>query len=380
MRLFFILFILTISISSLTDEATQTILSLQINEQDGILPLVFILYMIGGIVATPLSRYLLHPKTPIKNLIYIFSTQGSIIYITYFLSSTYFIFIISFFLGTTGNLLWIEILSIIPLFQNKNSANKVAHTCRNIGFITGPLLGSFLFTLYNQYSFFILSIITFIPIMFLFGKNNFLFYTTKKNVSKNSNDIKYDKYNLFKNTKVKKVLIPTALTILSTSNFNILIIPYITKINNFPNYYYGTLLSIISFGLIISPILLSDLFKKIGTAAGASAGTLLIGLGVFSIGYTNNFLIMLIFSLILGLGNGIQNTLLSLFLYETFPNNSEKSVIPSYVAYIQITVLFGFILSFLIKDDYIKDYFLYSGFFVITTSLVSIFINKRRGI
>lgn len=89
---------------------------------------------------------------------------------------------------------------------------------------------------------------------------------------------------------------------------------------------------------------------------------------------------MLIFSLILGLGNGIQNTLLSLFLYETFPNNSEKSVIPSYVAYIQITVLFGFILSFLIKDDYIKDYFLYSGFFVITTSLVSIFINKRRGI
>ena len=99
MRLFFILFILTISISSLTDEATQTILSLQINEQDGILPLVFILYMIGGIVATPLSRYLLHPKTPIKNLIYIFSTQGSIIYITYFLSSTYFIFIISFFLS-----------------------------------------------------------------------------------------------------------------------------------------------------------------------------------------------------------------------------------------------------------------------------------------
>src|SRR5699024_5547340 len=230
MRLFFILFILTIYISSLTDEATQTILSLQINEQDGILPLVFILYMIGGIVATPLSRYLLHHKTPIKNLIYIFSTQGSIIYITYFLSSTYFIFIISFFLGTTGNLLWIKILSIIPLFQNKNSANKVAHTCRNIGFITGPLLGSFLFTLYNQYSFFILSIITFIPIMFLFGKNNFLFYTTKKNVSKNSNDIKYDKYNLFKNTKVKKVLIPTALTILSTSNFNILIIPYITKI------------------------------------------------------------------------------------------------------------------------------------------------------
>ena len=274
-------------------------------------------------------------------------------------------------------------LSVLPNYFSNNLtlANKLTQTIKNAGFVFAPSLTGLAFGFIEKDLVFILSAISFFCFILLMLNGH---HSNKQQpIDETSNNNYIISYRQFiKNHTIQKVLLFFTITISLTSALNIIIIPYINHQLNLSPFIYGTTLSMMSLGLLISPMLFSDFFKKIGQVSGAYLAAGLMGVGMMGFGLasmlSNYWVIFVLFfsGLLVGVGNGVQNTLMSEFMLN-FCGNYTKQLMPHYVLSLQCCVLLGFAITFLIKSEWIILSLLLFGFIVVVCGVLGAWINSH---
>lgn len=216
--------------------------------------------------------------------------------------------------------------------------------------------------------------------MLLLAKNNSQNQQQVDELLDNNFTVSY--WQFIKSPIIQRVLLFFTMTIALTSALNIIVIPYINNQLNLSSFVYGTTLSMMSLGLLISPILFSDFFKKIGQVSGAYLAAGLMGIGMIGFGLASVLsdcatIFVLFFSgLLIGVGNGVQNTLMSEFMLN-FCGKYAKQLMPHYVLSLQSCVLFGFSITFFIKSEWILLSLFLFGFSVLVSGILGAWINRH---
>lgn len=378
-----IIAVVVLALGSFADEAMLVSFALTLASGDSKnLTLLYTLSMIGGVTASRSGAFIL-PKISEKIILpTVFFLQGLIILAFYFFAnSALLILVLSFLLGYLGSLLWTVFLSVLPNYFSNNLtlANKLTQTIKNTGFVFAPSLTGLAFGFIEKDLVFILSAISFFCFILLMLNGH---HSNKQQpIDETSNNNYIISYRQFiKNHIIQKVLLFFTITISLTSALNIIIIPYINHQLNLSPFIYGTTLSMMSLGLLISPMLFSDFFKKIGQVSGAYLAAGLMGVGMMGFGLasmlSNYWVIFVLFfsGLLVGVGNGVQNTLMSEFMLN-FCGNYTKQLMPHYVLSLQCCVLLGFSITFLIKSEWIILSLLSFGFIVVVCGVLGAWIN-----
>lgn len=386
--IFHILLLLSITLGSFSDEATQVALTLKLNgmSHSNEIAMLFIALLLGGIVSSNFAN-LFFRHINIKNIIiYIFYIQAFIIFMSSFSSNILSMVIISFSLGFLGSMLWAVILTVLPgyfkEFKELERANKIIQTIRNLGYVIGPATAGIIFSKFENKTFHIIGVFTLFSALIL----SYLLVSGKVFSENISNEHKTKNHKngfrntlaLFKISNIRNALFPLFFTIIFTSVLNVLLVIYVNNIIHLGNEKYGYIVSSMSVGLIISPILLSDYFLKLGRASGSSLAASIIGLGLILISLASNFWYLLAIGLLIGLANGIQNTLMSSFMMATIPASKREEYMPAYILFIQFSVLLGFTISYYIKFSYITEFLLFSGIITVFFGCVGFLINKKN--
>lgn len=383
-----LLAVIALALGSFSDEATLVSFALTLADGKPIyLTLLYTLSMIGGVVASKNGSWIL-PKFSEKILLpTIFALQAVTIFAFYFLSGVWAILVLSFLLGFLGSLLWTVFLAILPLYfaEKISLVNKLAHTIRNAGFVFAPALTGWVFGTIGKNLVLILAGISFICMLIL------LFISmTKRNPNtslfepnEETEIYQHISYRSFiTHPTIKKILSFFSVTIALTSALNILLIPYINHSLKLSPFIYGTTLSMMSVGLLISPIMFSSLFGKIGKVSGAYLGAVLMGIGMLGFGLVGmvqpNLVALLLWlsGLLIGIGNGIQNTLMSAFMLE-FCGDYSKQIMPHYILTLQTCVLIGFGLTLIISETLILPILWLFGIIVLLCGLMGALINRH---
>lgn len=377
--------IIVLALGSFADEAMLVSFALTLADKDPKnLTLLYTLSMIGGVIASRSGAVLL-PKISEKIILpIIFFLQGLVILAFYFFAdSALIVLVLSFLLGYLGSLLWTIFLSVLPNYFSNNLAfaNKLAQTIKNAGFVFAPSLTGFAFGMIGKNLVFILSIISFFCFFsLLLAKNNSQNQQQVDELLDNNFTVSY--WQFIKSPIIQRVLLFFIMTIALTSALNIIVIPYINNQLNLSPFIYGTTLSMMSLGLLISPILFSDFFKKIGQVSGAYLAAGLMGIGMIGFGLagivTDDLMIVALFfsGLLIGVGNGVQNTLMSEFMLN-FCGKYTKQLMPHYVLSLQSCVLFGFSITFFIKSEWILLSLFLFGFLVVVSGIFGACINRH---
>lgn len=379
-----IIAIIVLALGSFADEAMLVSFALTLADGDTKnLTLLYALSMIGGVAASRSGAFIL-PKISERIILpTIFLLQGLVILAFYFFADmALVILVLSFLLGYLGSLLWTVFLSVLPNYfsHNLSLANKLAQTIKNAGFVFAPSLTGFAFGIMGKDLVLVLASVSFLCFgLLLFSKN----VSNKPQTDQLSETDFLVSYGQFlKNPIIQKVLLFFTMTITLTSALNILIIPYINHQLHLSPFIYGTTLSMMSLGLLISPMLFSDLFKKIGQVSGAYLAAGLMGVGMMGFGFASflvnyTMIIVLSFSgLLIGVGNGIQNTLMSEFMLN-FCGKYTKQLMPYYVLSLQSCVLFGFFITFFIKSEWVLPSLFLFGFVVLLCGVLGAWINRH---
>lgn len=378
--------ILVLALGSFADEAMLVTFALSLaNGDPKHLTLLYALSMIGGMVASR-SGALILPKINERIVLpMIFILQAFCILVFYFVDAIAFaILILSFGLGYLGSLLWTVFLAVLPHYfaDNISLANKITQTIKNAGFVFAPSLTGLSFGILGKNLMVVLvGISIFCALLLLWAKN------THSNTQNNT--VEPSKYHtityrdFIKHPTMRRVLFLFTITIALTSALNILIIPYINHQLNLSPFIYGTTLSMMSLGLLISPMALSDFFKKVGQVAGAYWGASCMGIGMLGFAVANWMtgiyivLVLFISGFLIGVGNGIQNTLMSEFMLQ-FCGQHSKQLMPHYVLSLQACVLVGFGLTFFVPAVYILPSLFVFGVIVFLCGVLGACYHHRR--
>lgn len=378
--------VIVLALGSFADEAMLVSFALILSAGNlENLTLLYALSMIGGLCASRAGAYIL-PKFSEKTLLpVIFALQGLVIFAFYFIHGALGILILSFLLGFLGALLWVVFLSVLPHYfeQNLETANKLTQTIKNAGFVFAPALTGLVFGIIGKNLVFILAAISLICMLMLLSIRSF--NTNHQIVNENSHDqapIAYVKF--IKHRVIKQILSLFAITIALTSALNILIIPYVNHQLKLSPFIYGLTLSMMSIGLLISPMLFSGLFARFGKVSGAYLAASVMGLGMLGFAVVSMFdgnasvVVLLASGLLIGGGNGVQNTLMSEFMLH-FCGEHSKQLMPHYVLCLQICVLVGFLMTFGIQEADVLQVLWLFGAIVMLCGLVGAWINKHLG-
>lgn len=375
--------IIVLALGSFADEAMLVSFALTLADGDPKnLTLLYALSMIGGVIASRSGAVIL-PKISEKTILpIIFFLQGLVILAFYFFADlALMVLVLSFSLGYLGSLLWTIFLSVLPNYfaNNLPLANKIVQTIKNAGFIFAPSLTGFAFGIVGKNLVFILSVISF-SCFFLLLLNNKNSQSQQHADELLDNDAVVSYWQFIKTPTMKRVLVFFTITIALTSALNIIMIPYINNQLALSPFIYGTTLSMMSLGLLISPILFSDFFKKIGQVSGAYLAAGLMGIGMMGFGLVsmlaNYSMIFMLFlsGLFVGVGNGVQNTLMSEFMLD-FCGKHTKQLMPHYVLSLQCCVLLGFGITFMIQSEWIVISLFLFGFVVILCGVLGAWMN-----
>lgn len=376
--------VIVLALGSFADEAMLVSFALILSAGNlENLTLLYALSMIGGLCASRMGAYVL-PKFSEKTLLpIIFALQGLVIFAFYFIDGALGILTLSFLLGFLGALLWVVFLSVLPHYfaQNLATANKLTQTIKNVGFVFAPALTGLVFGIIGKNLIFILSAISLICALLLLSIRSS--NTNHQTVNENSHDQAPIAYVAFiKHWAIKRILSLFAITIALTSALNILIIPYVNHQLKLSPFIYGLTLSMMSAGLLISPVLLSGLFARLGRVSGAYLAASVMGLGMLGFAVASVFdgnavvAVLLISGLLIGVGNGVQNTLMSEFMLN-FCGEYSKQLMPHYVLCLQVCVLVGFLMTFGIQGAGVLQALWLFGAIVLLCGLVGVWINRH---
>ncbi|EYS94616.1 MFS transporter [Bartonella bacilliformis] len=375
---------LMLTFASLADETAQITFALTLAENTHFISMLLSTGLLCGILANFSAPLLLHQFGAYRLIINIFYIESLLIVIAAFVGSFWAYICLAAGLGSVLALLWSAVMVAIPDFaQNEHQLdwiNRVVQTMRNFGYIGGPILGSLFFTyLQHSYGLIYLAILVLCAgfiVLLCFNllkinnikqtKNEHLPHSTKKHL---------DFIGLFKKKTVFWVLLPLVITIAFSSAENVILIIYIRKILQFDATSYGWILSSTSIGLVVGPLLFTGFFKPLGEAPGACLAAAGIGTGIFCLSLTSNIWVIIISSLLIGISNGVQNTLMATFMMNNIKKDERKQQMPAYIFIVQSSVLAGFFSAGFIALDYIQISLTIIGIMTILAGCTGIIAN-----
>lgn len=347
--------------------------------------------LIGGLVAGPASIYLLNKFTPRRILLFVFILAGIAVFASASFTQDYWMYMASFVLGSLGSMFWSVLSVIIPGSFDEASltdVNKVVHSIRNSGYILGPVLAGLLNANCSVYtSLIIIGMIFLCAAPFahtVFRKKSSGAPATVDSVAnseKPANTVVFpDVRSFFRLKQMRITLWPLIITICTTSTFNVAFIHMLLVDLQYSEAAYGYLISALSFGLVIGPIALASMVQKCGIGFGACVCAAIIGLCLVLVGVHQAPVWLFAVLLVLGLANGIQNTLMSTFVMKAVPEHKRNEWMPTYMFIVQSSVLAGFIIGGLVPAQHAKLLLVVAGGIASIAGLIGAMGNFKESV
>lgn len=388
--------LVTVFIASFGDEmAVFTFLFAKVNSFSMVsTSLLMSCELLGGLSASPISMMLLHKLkiTTILKLIFLIPILLLVISAKYQTSLIF--YISSFILGATIGIFWSVVSVLIPSNFTKErliDINKIVQSIRNLGYCIVPFLAGLVNSIIGIQNTLLIVIFIFILAipcsLFFLNRPIFSKYSANKNFIASEQHLEKMTFlpkiiSFFSLPKMKITLLPLIVTICTTSTFNVAFMYLLLVHRHYPNSLYGIIVSAISLGLVLGPILFSTFAKKAGVGFGACCAATIIGLCVCLSGVNQSVAWLYIILFVLGMANGIQNTLMATLVMQTVPKKERRKLMPTYMFIIQFSVLSGFILAGQIHAQYAQQLLIVSGLiacsFGIVGAIGNLIADKRH--
>lgn len=337
--------------------------------------------LIGGISAGVLSSRVVTKLGARRLIVSVLIAESCLIACASFASSFIWYLCIAAVLGCLGSMLWTAVMIAIPSLEIKDlkleNANRVVQTVRNLGYVVGPLLGSTLFAWSSgTKGLLVLALgMLVVAICLAFALPSLLSSTVAIGTSANTRKTP-DIAGLFRTPGVFRAILPLIFTVLVTSALNVLLIVRVRSELEFSATSYGTIVAALSVGLVAGPALFAGCFSRIGAAPGASAAAATIGLGIIFTGSMTELWQLIIAAILIGIANGVQNTLMSTFIMERVDAEHRAFRMPAYILIIQCSVFAGFIGAAFINVSAAGSALVAAGIVAIVVGIIGIVINR----
>lgn len=341
-----------------------------INEKSMVnVSLLMVAFLAGGILFTPFSIILLGKIALLKILQLIFFCSGLVVMATSASMNPYVAFVASLLLGLLSSCFWSALALIIStIFEQDrfDQVNKLTHSIRNIGYIAGPSLAGCINGYVNiKLALFMIGCCFWmgIPCSYILlpmYEGKIQTDVTKSQKSFLSTVWLYG-HILFRLPNMKKTLLPLIVTICFASTSNIAFLHLMVNVLHYSKATYGLMASLTSIGLVGGPFFFSSLFSKRGESFGVCMAALLMGLCIAATSFFESLVGLSLISLMLGIANGLQNTLMWTFLMKTMAKDQKSKIIPVYILILQVAVLIGFSISSIVSVTETKLFLLMSG-------------------
>lgn len=413
-----LLLALCVTIGSFIDEASLVAAALAVNHSnDSHLALLYMASMLGAMAGSRLCAYLLAHLSEAVIVKWLFFVQALMVLLIYIASGVG-VALMGFGLGLIGSILWTAIMSVVPLYCPKaylDTANKALQTISNLGAVAGPALVGVIYDRLGKIALVYLAVASVMAgVGVLFYQYAKQFHTPAKHRADNQSNCQTSNQSskeyhsptnrhkpnykpidhptqsnthlstlnaitvLFSYRAIKHALMPLSVIIVFTSTLNVLLVPYINSVLTLGSTMYGITLTMMSLGLLLSPFLLSGFFAQFGRVRGAMLGASVMGVAMMLLGIptlgTYDSLRVLLAGLLIGMGNGIINTLMGAFMMHTLGDNSKR-LMPYYILCLQSSVLMGFGLAYFVDKALMAEFLLGAGALVVVIALLGAVYN-----
>ncbi|WP_156968355.1 MFS transporter [Cellulomonas bogoriensis] len=302
----------------------------------------------GGILAGPLAPRVLAAIGARQVIGAIFLAEALLIAAASVLNELWGYLAVSAALGCLGAMLWSAVLVALPAVMSSEAAldgaNRVVQTVRNLGYVVGPLLGAALFALSSGTR----GLLILAALMLLAAPGVLLAQRSLVGPDVGRETVPggrkgLDVVGLLRTPRVARALAPLIVTVLVTSALNVLLIVRVRSELELEATTYGAVVAGLSVGLVAGPLLLAKHAGRFGEPAGASLAAAVIGVAIAGLGVAQTAWQLVVAALVVGIANGVQNTLMAGFLMKQVRAEYRPHRMPSYVLILQSTVFAGFI-------------------------------------
>lgn len=364
---------------SFGDEAAQIVFALHLTEGSDSAPAqmsaLLSAGLIGGITAAAVAPRAVVALGARRLISFVFFAESGLIAAASFAGTLPWYLSISFALGCLGSMLWSAVMIALPTIARVGVTievgNRVLHTVRNLGYVVGPLLGSALF-LWSPgaqgLQILALAMAT-AAVGAACALPSFIGVSVGKNAHPDGRK-SADVLGLVRTQGVLRALLPLVVTVLLTSALNVLLIARVRSELGYSAGTYGIIVAALSIGLVAGPVLLAGSFARCGQAMGSSVAAAVIGLGIVAVGIANAPWQLGLATAVIGLANGVQNTLMSTFIMQRIDARYLPFRMPAYVFILQCSVFTGFIGAAFIQGSATGNALVVSG---IVTTIAGVF-------
>ena len=353
---------ISLSFGSFADEAAQVNFALRLADDTASVSILLAAGLIGGILSGPLAPMILQRIGPRQTIPAVFLLQALLIAAASLANQFWSYIVVSMALGSTGSLLWAAIMVAIPSYTNDeryiDRVNRIAQSVRNMGYVGGPALGGVLYGMVERSrGLLLLALLVLIaaPVTSLcFNALDSFIPKSGQASSQAKQKGRLDLLGLFRTAGVIRAVAPLLMTVVLTSTLNVLMIFRVRTELQFSAEIYGLVISALSVGLIVGPVLFAGLFARRGDAAGASIAASLIGAGILWLALSDAALAIMCATFLIGSANGIQNALTASFMMKAIDPQRRVNLMPAYIFCIQTSVFLGFLSAGMISTAHVS--------------------------
>ena len=374
--------LLVIFVASFGDEVAAITFSFSKVDQTSMLQLSLLMTcpMLGGLLSTPLSIFLLNWLRPKKMLALVLTACGLVCLLAVLVPFEFLDYVACFTLGALGTMFWSALnVEIANRFAEDElwRINQLSQSIRNAGYILAPMIAGFVsgkltgdITLIGVAVVFLLSVIA---IPGLFGPRPELM-EFQPQASKGMHTPRVAEF--LRLPRMTTTMLPLSVTILTTSVFNVAFIHHLLVDNGMSKIDYGFIVSGISIGLVLGPFLMRP-FKQNDHATTACLAASVIGICVALAGVFLTITPLFITLVILGVANSIQNVSMSTLTMKLIPKDRRGVLMPTYISLIQASVLSGFLIAGVIPTRYSAAVLLGGGAIAMLAGLLGAVLNSQ---
>ena len=359
----------SLSFGSFADEAAQVTFALTLADHPSSVSTLLAAGLIGGILSGPLAPVILKRIGSRRTVPAVFLLQALLIATASLANQFWSYIVVSIALGATGSLLWAAIMVAIPSYANTeryiDRANRITQSVRNMGYVGGPALGGLLYSMADRtHGLLLLALLVLVaaPITTLCFKALDSFSQKSGPASPQIKQKgRLDLLGLFRTAGVIRAVAPLLLTVLLTSTLNVLLIFRVRTELHYGADIYGLVISTLSVGLIVGPVIFTGLFARHGDAAGASVAASIIGAGILWLALSDAVWIIMCATFLIGSANGIQNALTASFMMKAIDPQQRINLMPAYVFCVQTAVFLGFLSAGMIDTAHVSTVLVGAG-------------------
>ncbi|WAS57467.1 MFS transporter [Burkholderia ambifaria] len=353
---------ISLSFGSFADEAAQVNFALRLADDTASVSILLAAGLIGGILSGPLAPLILQRIGPHQTIPAVFLLQAILIAAAALANQFWSYIVVSMALGSTGSLLWAAIMVAIPSYANDeryiDRVNRITQSVRNMGYVGGPALGGLLYGMVDRSrGLLLLALLVLVaaPVTSLCFKalDSFIPKSGQSSTQTRQKG-RLDLLGLFRTAGVIRAVAPLLMTVVLTSTLNVLLIFRVRTELQFSAEIYGLVISALSVGLIVGPVLFAGLFARRGDAAGASTAATLIGAGILWLALSDAAWTIMCATFLIGSANGIQNALTASFMMKAIDPQRRVNLMPAYLFCIQTSVFLGFLSAGMISTTHVS--------------------------